>query len=145
MDTISAVSNNYVDLVQQATKRNTLSQVSESRNSGTPVDVEQIQSSNQQIRDSSRELGVELYSQNLARQAVETYANSSQQADSVYDNSGDSNNTGNVYTFDPKEVNDTLQTAQKRAFGISLYENLEPGNQGNGNGFEKPVPVDVYV
>lgn len=139
MNSISGVGNNsYFDPVQKTTRRSTLNQIADAKQSGNPVDKEQIQSSNQDIRDSARETGVALYSQKIVKQSFETYANaSSNNANS----SADSDNTANDgYTFDPEKVNDAVQTAQKRALGISLYENQE--NKPDG---PTPKPVDISV
>ncbi len=67
MNAVGSVNNNqnFYDLVQQATRRNTLSHVVEATSSETPVDrdtwVGQVQQSNQELRDNARETGIELY------------------------------------------------------------------------------------
>ncbi len=121
MNTINSNSQTYVNLVQKSVHANSLNKVAESKQAGAPVDTKQLQQSNQDIRDSSRETGVELYSQQIQKQAFETYANSSQQ---LNEDEEENNSNDSVYTYDPQAVNDSLQTAQQRAVGVSLYENL---------------------
>jgi hypothetical protein len=81
MNAVSGVNNNqnYYDLVEQATRRNTLTHVVDAALSETPIDrenlFEEVQLSNQELRDNVRELGIELYALNLQREAFETYAN----------------------------------------------------------------------
>jgi len=53
--------NNYLDTVQLATMRNTLYQVTQASPAEQPLDYSQLQQSNQQLRQNSRETGVELY------------------------------------------------------------------------------------
>jgi len=79
MNTVNGTnSNTYLNLVQQATKRNTLTHVTDAKQSGQTVDVEQLQSSNQSLRDSARETGVTLYSQQLQKQAFDYLAETPQ-------------------------------------------------------------------
>lgn len=143
MNIINGSSQQYVDLVQQATRRNTVTQVVDAKQNGTRVDFEQVQSSNQQIRETARETGVELYSQSLTKQAFETYVNTSSNMASNSTNTD--NNSSNVYTFDPKEVNDTLQSAQKRAVGVALYENLEGLNKSTDEATVNSSTLNVNV
>ena len=141
--------NTYLNLVQQATKRNTLTQVADAKQSGQPVNVEQLQASNQALRDSARETGVTLYSQQLQKQAFETYANTSQNVS--YDTrSNDENDSSEVYTLDASKVSDAAQTVQQRTLAVAAYEKLEEsrgGSQANRPDFNNPStqPVNVYV
>ncbi|MCW8930506.1 MAG: hypothetical protein OQL19_09740 [Gammaproteobacteria bacterium] len=134
---------NYLSVVQQATKRNTLSQVIDAKQSGQTVDVEQLQSSNQVLRDTARETGVVLYTQQLQKQAFETYVNTSQ--NNSYNTTANDDKGSDVYTFDAAQVNDNLQTVQKRALGVAYYENLS--DQADRPEFHKPstLPVNVYA
>jgi hypothetical protein len=148
MNAISGSGSDYLNLVRRATRQNTVTQVADAKQTGNTVDVEQLQASNQQIRDSARETGVALYAQNLQKQSVETYAKTAENTPSYTTGSSDSssdNNGDKVYTFDAAAVNEGLQTVQNRARGVALYENLSDG-LGNGSG-ERPVtlPVNVYV
>ena len=149
MDAVNGSSSNtYLNLVQQATRRNTLTQVIDAKQSGNPVDVEQLQSSNQALRDTARETGVSLYSQQLQKQAVETYTNTSQ--NTSYDTSSDDDkNSSDVYTFDASTVNAASQTVQKRTLAVAAYINLaqNQNDQQNRSEFGNPFvqPVNVYV
>ena len=140
MNTISSAGNNYLDMVQKATKRNTLSSVSQAQQSGQPLDTEQVQQSNQQIKDTARETGVELYSLNIQKQTVETYTNANNNNTSTDNNTDD--DSSNVYTFDASSANETVQTAQQRAVGVAVYQNLS--NQAEQSEFVKPS-VSTYA
>lgn len=150
MNVTDSTASTYLNMVQQASKRNTLSHVAEARQSGTAVDVEQLKSSNQQLREDSRELGVELYSQNLKKQQFETYVNSAPDYGSSNSSSNNSSNNNNnddsssVYTFDAARVNDNLQMAQRRTLGVAFYENMNAQNQP-GSGTPSTLPVNVSV
>ena len=133
MDSVSALgSHSYVDMLQKATRRNTLQYVADARQSGQAVDVDAVRLSNQALRDSARETGVELFSQQLKKSQFETYVNASNDNSSNTTNSDEK--TGSVSTFDARQVNDLLQTAQRRSFGVALYENLQESRE-NGGGF----------
>ena len=145
MNAVSGAGNDYLNMVQLATQRNTYTQVAEAKQSGKPVDVEQLQSSNQELRENARETGVALYTQSLQKQTFETYVNASERASDSYSSNSDNDNSSDVYTFDAARVNDALQTAQKRSFGVALYENL--GSQQERPELSNPStrPVNVYV
>ena len=156
LTTTSLNNNTYLDLVQQATRRNTLQQVAEAQQSGQPLDVDAVKLSNQALRDSARETGVELYSQQLVKQQFETYASASanaadnNQASTTGSSQSSSENSASVWTYDAANVNEALQTAQQRALGVSVYERMqEAGDNFDGyNPVNRPViqPVfDVYV
>jgi len=144
---------NYLDYVQQATQRNTLNHVVEAKQSATEVDTEQLQSSNQALKDNARETAAGLYSQQVQKQTFETYVNTS--VNNLYNTeSDDDDNSSAVYTFDAARVNDAQQTVQQRTFAVSHYENQsqnESENQGqnenNYSEFNQPStrPVNVYV
>lgn len=149
MNTINGTSgNNHQGIVQQATKRNTLTQVADAKQSGIPVDVEQIQSSNQELRNTARETGVALYSQQLQKKTFETYANVSNNNSST--TSSDENKSSNdIYNFDASKVNDALQTVQRRSFAVAAYENQDKNqnNQPNQPELDTPStqPVNIFV
>lgn len=145
----------YLNMVQRATRLNTVNEVANARQSGQAPDMEQLQASNQQVRDTARETGVALYSQNLAKQTVETYTKTTEQMNSssatTTTSAASSSTTENgVYTFDSAAVNDALQTTQKRALGVALYENLNDQATQRPE-FSRPdngpvvLPVNVYV
>jgi len=133
---VGSTNNSYLNMVQQATRYNTLSTVAQARQSGATVDVEQLQTSNQQLRNDAREVGVQLYSQQLVKQQVETYSNTSSSNDDT---------SSSVYTFDAAAVNDNLQMAQKRSLGVQLYENLNTQEQPDFTTRPVTLPVNVYV
>ena len=150
MNPVSSTNNNYVDLVQQATRRNTLEQANDSRKSGESIDVEKTQQSNQEIKDDARETGVELYTQQLVKNSFETYAETSQNNpySTSNDDSDDESEQPDIYTFDPQTVNDALGTAQKRTLATELYDNKGSQNQSNNPtqpDFENKAPINIYV
>lgn len=102
-----------------------------------------MKQSNQHIRDTARETAVELYSQQLKKQSFETYMESSQQLNEDEEEEKNSSNDS-VYTYDPQTVNDSLQTAQKRALGVSLYENIS--EQATNRSFQADsTSLNVYA
>lgn len=143
MNTIDSNSQAYVNLVQKSVHANSLKQVAEAKKVGDPVDQEQLKQSNQHIRDTARETAVELYSQQLKKQSFETYMESSQQLNEDEEEEKNSSNDS-VYTYDPQTVNDSLQTAQKRALGVSLYENIS--EQATNRSFQADsTSLNVYA
>lgn len=151
MNVVNSPASDYLNRVQSMTRANTLNQVAQARQSEQPLDVEQLQSSNQELRDTARETAVDLYSQSLARQAVETYTNASvNNTNSNSSSSSNSESENDVYTFDPAAVNDARQTAQQRAFSVAYLESQSENQNGNQVGrpeFGHPSvqPVSVYV
>ncbi len=141
MNTLNGV-NNYLDMVQLATMRNTLYQVTQASPAEQPLDYSQLQQSNQQLRQNARETGVELYSQVLQKQMLETYANTSENTNST-NNTNDSSSS--VYTFDAGNVNETLEMAQQRAFGVALYEHMSTSENTEFANTPTNTPVSVYV
>jgi hypothetical protein len=139
---------NYLNVVQQTSKRNTLTQVADAKQSGNPVDAEQLQSSNKELRASARETSVTLFSQQLQKQAFETYANTSENNTNNTD-SDDEKNSSDVYTFDASKANDTLQTVQQRTLAVAAYENQSEGRSNTPDypdlNKPSPQPVNVYV
>lgn len=141
MNTIDSNSQAYVNLVQKSVHANSLKQVAEAKQASEPVDTEQLQQSNQYIRDTARETGAELYSQQLQKQAFETYMESSQQ---LNEDEEENSNNNSVHTYDPLAVNDSLQMAQKRALGVSLYENIS--EQATNRSFQADsTSLNVYA
>jgi len=123
MDVLAANNQSYWDMVHTATKRNTLVQASEAKQSGTPLNVEEVQQSNQQLKDSARETGTELYGLQLTKQAFETYARTTENQSNSSDDSSDDKQE--VYSFDSKNVNEMSAMAQQRALGTALYSNFK--------------------
>jgi len=141
MTGISNVGSSYGNLVQKATRRNTLEQVAESKQSGTPVDKEQLQTSNQEIRDQARETGADLYALKVQKQSVETYVKTSNQNSS---SSESDNNANAIYTPDPAKVNDAVQTVQKRNSVLALYDRMSSAGSEIQDG-AKPTPISEYA
>ena len=122
MNTINFSASDYVGFTQELVKRNTATEIIEAKQSGTPVDREQIQQSNQEIKDKSLHVGIAAYQANVTKNNIATYIQSTEQTN----NSNASNNSdAEIYTYDAKEVNDARSTVQKRAIGISVYENIQ--------------------
>lgn len=150
MNTVSGVSSNsYLDTVMQATKRNTVSQVLDAKQSGTSVDVEKVKESNQQLQEKAKDVGVELYTRNLKMDTYETYTKGAQQASEMYGSANDDNNDSNkIESFNASNVNDARSTVQERALKVAYYENIsedasqlpESGNSSpSDNGFRVRV------
>ena len=132
MTTINSSAADYVGFVQKAVKRNTAIEVIEAKQSGTPVNKEEIQASNQAIKDKSADAGLAVYQAELKKNAVDTYIESSKEAKEFYSSSSNDSDDGDssspeIYTFDAQAVNDARETVQKRAAGIAIYENIQSG------------------
>ena len=132
MNTINSSASDYVNVVQKAVKRNTVIEVIDAKQSGTPINKEEVQASNQAIKDKSVDAGLAVSQANMAKNSLDTYIQSSEQAKAFYSSdstTSDSSDTNKpeVYTFDPQAVNEARSTAQKRAIGISVYENIQSG------------------
>ena len=136
MSTISSTgNNNYLNTVMQATKRNTVSQVLDAKQSGTPVDVKEIQSSNQELQANAKDVRVELYTREVKLNTLDTYTEGTQQVNDMY-SSGNDDDSDEIESFNASNVNDARSTAQERALKVAYYENMseeasqlpEPGN-----------------
>jgi uncharacterized protein YfaQ (DUF2300 family) len=123
MNTINSSSSDYLAFTQKLVKRNTATEIIEAKQSGTPVDKDQIQQSNQEIKDKSLNASLTAYQANITKNNIDTYIQSTQNANGS--NSSDDDSDADIYTFDAKEVNDARSTVQKRAIGISVYENMQ--------------------
>jgi uncharacterized protein YfaQ (DUF2300 family) len=123
MNTINSSSSDYLAFTQKLVKRNTATEILEAKQSGTPVDKDQIQQSNQEIKDKSLNASLTAYQANITKNNIDTYIQSTQNANGS--NSSDDDSDADIYTFDAKEVNDARSTVQKRAIGISVYENMQ--------------------
>ncbi len=148
MSTVNSVSsNNYLNTVMQATKRNTVSQVLDAKQSGTPVDVKEIQSSNQQLQANAKDVRVELYTREVKLNTLNTYTEGAQQANDMYSSGNNDNNSSEIESFNASNVNDARQTAQERALKVAYYENIsEAASQLPESGNSSPLGrADVYV
>ena len=132
MTTINSNASDYVGFVQKAVKRNTAIEVIDAKQSGTPINKEEIQASNQAIKDKSVDAGLAAYQASITKNSIDTYVQSSQEAKDFYSSgSSDSDDSDSsnpeIYTFDAQAVNEARSTAQKRAAGIAVYENIQSG------------------
>lgn len=118
--------NSAVDYTKTLVKRNTAIEIVDAKNSGNPIDKEQIQQSNQDVKDKSKDAGLAVYQAKLTKNTVDTYIQSSENAKNYYSNGDDSSNSNSeIYTFDPKAVNEAQSMVHKRAVGISVYEKIQ--------------------
>lgn len=130
MTPINSSTSNYIGAVQKAVKRNTVIEVIDAKQSGTPINKDEIQASNQAIKDKSKDVGIAIYQTNLQKQTLDTYVQISQESQDFYTSSTQSDNNNNeqqVNSFDAQAVNQARATAQKRAVGIAIYENIQSG------------------
>lgn len=130
MTTINSGASDYIDVVQKAIKRNTMIEVIDAKQSGTPINKDDIQASNQVIKDKSVDVGIAVYQTNLQKQTLDTYVQISQESQDFYTSSSQNDNKTNeqqVNSFDAQAVNDARSTVQKRAAGIAIYENIQSG------------------
>jgi len=125
MNAINSTSSSYVGLVQKAVTRNTAHQVIDAKQSGTPINKEDIQASNQEIKDKSVQTGLFVYQANIKKQNVDTYIQSTAQANEIYGSDPDNSTDTEMYSFDAQAVNEARSTVQKRAIGISVYEQVQ--------------------
>jgi hypothetical protein len=125
MNAVNSTSSNYVGLVQKAVTRNTVNQVIDSKQSGTPINKDDIKESNQEIKDKSIQAGLSVYEANIKKQTVDTYIQSTEKANDLYSSdSSDSTNT-EINSFDAQAVNEARSTVHKRAIGIAVYEQVQ--------------------
>jgi len=125
MNTINSSTSNYIDIVQKAVTRNTLYQVVDAKQAGTPIDKEQIKESNQAIKDKSIQAGTSVYQANIKKQTVDTYIQSSEAAKDSYSSDSSSSTSTEINSFDAQAVNEARATVHKRAIGISVYEQVQ--------------------
>jgi hypothetical protein len=125
MNAVNPTASNYVGMVQKAVTRNTAHQVIDAKQSGTPINKEEIKESNQEVKEKSVQAGLSIYQANLKKQTVDTYIQSTQNANDLYaSDSSDSTDT-EINSFDAQAVNEARSTVQKRAIGISIYEQVQ--------------------
>lgn len=130
MQTINSSGADLVNFTQKAIKRNTVIEVIDAKQSGEPINKEAIKESNQVIKDESLQVGASVYQANLQKQTIDTYTQVSQQAKDMYSSESSETNSSEINSFDPQAVNDVRSTAQKRAIGISVYEQIQSNNLG---------------
>lgn len=132
MTQINPNASDYVGFVQKAVKRNTASEVIDAKQSGTPVNKEAIQSSNQAIRDKAQDVGLAVYQAQQKNNTLDTFVTVSQEAKDYYTSSSSESATNqsdssDIAAFDAQAVNEARSTVQKRAAGIAVYENIQAG------------------
>lgn len=123
MNTINSSTADYLGFTQKLVKRNTATELVNAKQSGEPVDKEKIKQSNQEIKDNSLDASLAIYQANIKKNTVDTYIRASENADNSY--SSVNQEQSEINTFDAEAVNDARSTAQKRAFGISVYEKIQ--------------------
>jgi len=125
MNTINSTSSNYVGSVQKAVTRNTAHQVIDAKQSGTPINKEDIQASNQEIKDKSVQAGLSIYQADIKKQTIDTYIQSTEQANELYGSDPDNSTNTEINSFDAQAVNEARSTVQRRSIGISVYEQVQ--------------------
>jgi len=125
MNTVNSATSNYVNLVQKAVTRNTVNQVIDAKQSGTPINKEEIQQSNQEIKDKSVQVGFSVYETNIKKQTVDTYIQSTENAKDMYSSDSSDSTDSEINSFDAQAVNEARSTVHKRAIGISVYEQIQ--------------------
>jgi hypothetical protein len=125
MNVNNSTSSNYVDLVQKAVTRNTVHQVMDAKQSGNPINKEDIKESNQEIKDKSVQAGLSAYQANIKKQTVDTYIQSTEKANDLYGSDPDNSTDTEINSFDAQAVNEARSTVHKRAIGISVYEQVQ--------------------
>ncbi|KGJ87764.1 hypothetical protein [Colwellia psychrerythraea] len=125
MNAVNSTASNYVGLVQKAVTRNTVHQVVDAKQSGTPINKEEIKESNQEIKDKSVQAGISVYQANLKKQTVDTYIQSTEKANDIYGTDSSDSTDTEINSFDAQAVNDARSTVHKRAIGISVYEQVQ--------------------
>jgi len=125
MNVVNSTTSNYVGLVQKAVTRNTAQQVIDAKQSGTPINKEEIKESNQEIKDKSAQAGLAVYQANIKKQTVDTYIQSTAKANDWYSTDSSNSSDTDNNSFDAQAVNQTRSTVHKRAIGISIYEQVQ--------------------
>jgi hypothetical protein len=125
MNAVDSSTSNYVGLVQKAITRNTVHQVIDAKESGTPINKEEIKESNQEIKDKSVQAGLSVYEANIKKQTIDTYTQSTQNANDMYSSDSSDSTSSEINSFDAQAVNEARSTVHKRAIGISVYEQVQ--------------------
>ena len=125
MTPVNSTASNYVGFVQKAVTRNTVNHVIDAKQSGTPINKEDIKESNQEIKDKSVQVGLSVHEANIKKQTVDTYIQSTEKASDLYGADSSSSSDSEISSFDAQAVNDARSTVHKRAIGISVYEQVQ--------------------
>ncbi len=125
MNSVNSTASNYVNVVQKAVTRNTAHQVIEAKESGQPINKEDIKESNQEIKEKSVQAGLAVYQANINKQTVDTYIQSTEKANDLYGSNSSEPTNNEINSFDAQAVNEARSTVHKRAIGISVYEQVQ--------------------
>lgn len=125
MQAITSPGADYINLTQKAIRRNTVIEVIDAKQSGQPIDKDAIQASNQEIKDKSVAVGASVYQANIQKQTIDTYTQATQQAKDMYETDSNESSSSEINSFDAQAVNEARSTVQKRAIGISVYEQVQ--------------------
>lgn len=123
MNTINTNASDYLGFTQKLVKRNTAIQLIDAKQSGDPINKQQLQESNQAIKDKSVDAGLAIYQTNIKKNTIDTYIQASDNANNS--NSSSTQGPNEISSFDASAVNDARSTAQRRAVGISVYEQIQ--------------------
>ena len=123
MNTINTNASDYLGFTQKLVKRNTAIQLIDAKQSGEPINKQQLQESNQAIKDKSVDAGLDIYQANIKKNTIDTYVQASDNANNS--NSSSTPEPNEISSFDANAVNDARSTAQRRAVGISVYEQIQ--------------------
>ncbi len=123
MNTINTNASDYLGFTQKLVKRNTAIQLIDAKQSGDPINKQQLQESNQAIKDKSVDAGLAIYQTNIKKNTIDTYIQASDNANNS--NSSSTAEPNEISSFDANAVNDARSTAQRRAVGISVYEQIQ--------------------
>ena len=123
MNTINTNASDYLGFTQKLVKRNTAIQLIDAKQSGDPINKQQLQESNQAIKDKSVDAGLAIYQTNIKKNTIDTYIQASDNANNS--NSSSTQEPNEISLFDASAVNDARSTAQRRAVGISVYEQIQ--------------------
>lgn len=125
MNVVNSSTSSYVGLVIKAVTRNTTHQVIDAKQSGTPINKEDIKQSNQEIKEKSVQAGLSVYQANIKKQTVDTYIQSTEKAKDLYGSDSSNSTDTEINSFDAQAVNEARSTVHKRAIGISIYEQVQ--------------------
>lgn len=123
MNTINTNASDYLGFTQKLVKRNTAIQLIDAKQSGDPINKQQLQESNQAIKDKSVDAGLAIYQTNIKKNTIDTYIQASDNANNS--NSSSTPEPNEISSFDANAVSDARSTAQRRAVGISVYEQIQ--------------------
>lgn len=151
MISISQSSASFVNVAKKALVQNTVNEVSQAKEAGQPIDKEKIQASNQAVKDDLRSSAVAVAEYKNQIQLVDSYIQTSKQANEYYNNAASSstetnnnNNSNNqINSFDAQAVNDARKTVQRRAVGVEIYERVQEQKVSDNKPQINPLEIIV--